>query len=43
MQFRDALECHHFRFDGAEIKNGKLNEICIMCDKCKNYITLGVD
>lgn len=43
VQFRDNLETEQFRYDGAEIKNGKLKEFRICCDKCRNHITLGVD
>ena len=43
LQLRDNLEAKQFRWDGAEIKNGKVAEFRICCDKCKNWITLGVD
>ena len=43
LQLRDNLETEQFRYDGAEIKNGKVEEFRICCDKCKNWITLGVD
>lgn len=43
IQFRDWLETQQFHYDGAEIKNGKLIEIRIRCDKCKNWSTLGID
>lgn len=42
-QFRDYLETQRFYLDKAEIKNGKLKEFTIECDKCRRYITLGVD
>lgn len=42
-QLRDNLETMRFRYDGAEIKNGKLQDIRFMCDKCKNWITLEVN
>ena len=44
LQLRDNLETKQFRYDGAEIKNGTVvAEFRICCDKCKNWITLGVD
>lgn len=43
IQFRDWLETRQFRYDGAEIRAGKLKEFCIKCEKCKAWITLGVD
>lgn len=43
LQLRDNLETKMFRYDGAEIKDGKLKELRICCDKCHNWITLGVD
>lgn len=43
MQLRDWLENRQFHYDGADIKDGKLKEIRITCDKCRNWITLGVD
>lgn len=39
----ENLETKQFRYDGVEIKNGKVEEFRISCDKCKNWITLGVD
>lgn len=42
-QLRDMLETQQFHYDGAEIKNNKLEEIRISCDKCRNHITLGVN
>lgn len=43
IQFRDWLETKQFHYDGAEIEHGKLKEICIQCDKCKNWSTFGMD
>lgn len=43
MQLRDLLENRQFYYDGAEIIDGKLKEIAIACDKCKNRIILGID
>lgn len=39
LQLRDNLEKEKFRYDGAE--DGKEFRIC--CDKCHNWITLGVE
>ena len=43
LQLRDNLETRQFRYDGADIKNGELKEFRISCDKCRNWISLGVD
>lgn len=44
LQLRDNLETQDFRFDGAEYdKNSKVKEFRICCNKCNNYISLGVD
>jgi hypothetical protein len=43
LQLRDNLETKQFSYDGAEIKNGKVEEFRICCDKCKNWISFGVD
>lgn len=43
LQLRDGLETQYFHYDGAEIKNGKLTEVRISCDKCKNWIVMSVD
>ena len=44
LQLRDNLETKDFRFDGAEYdNNNKVRGFCIYCNKCKNYIYLGVD
>jgi hypothetical protein len=43
LQLRDNLETKQFHNDGAEIKDGKVKELRISCDKCRNWITLGVD
>lgn len=44
IQLRDKLETQEFRFGGAEYdKNSKVKEFRVCCDKCKNYILLGVD
>lgn len=43
MQLRDYLQRHQFSYDGEEIRDGKLKEIRIKCEKCKNWITLGLD
>ena len=43
MQLRDWFENRQFHYDGAEVKDGKLKEFGITCDKCKNWIILGVD
>ena len=43
LQLRDNLEKKQFRFDSAEIKGGKVEEFRICCDKCRNWITLGVN
>lgn len=43
LQLRDNLETKQFRYDNAEIKNGKVEEFRICCDKCNNWITLGVN
>ena len=43
LQLRDNLETKQFRYDGAEITDGKVKEFRICCDKCKNWITFGVD
>lgn len=43
IQLRDNLETKRFRYDGAIIEDGKVKEFRICCDKCKNWITLGVD
>jgi len=40
---RDNLETKRFRYNGAELVNGKVKVFHICCDKCKNWITLGVD
>lgn len=42
-QLRDMLEKQRFHYVGAKIKDSKLEEIQISCDKCRNHITLGVD
>ena len=42
-QLRDHLNAKQFRLTSFEIKNGTLREFKIECDKCKRYITLGVD
>ena len=44
LQLRDTLETRNFRFDGAEYdENSKVCEFLICCNKCRNYILLGVD
>ena len=43
LQLRDNLDTQQFHYDGAEIKNGKVEEFRISCDKCKNWIAIGVD
>ena len=43
VQFRDNLEAEQFRYDGAKINDGKLEEIRICCDKCGNDMILGMD
>lgn len=43
MQLRDYLQRYQFSYDGEEIRDGKLKEIRIKCEKCKNWITLGLD
>lgn len=43
IQLRDRLENQHFQYDGDEISAGKLKEFRIKCNKCKKWITLGVD
>lgn len=43
LQMRDKLSTKQFHYDGADIKDGKLKEIRITCDKCNNWITLGLD
>lgn len=43
IQFRDSLETRQFYYDGVGISDGKLKEIRIKCDKCKNMIILGGD
>ncbi len=43
LQLRDNLEAQQFRYDGADIKSGTVKEFRICCDKCKNWITIGVD
>lgn len=43
IQLRDCLENQQFYYDGEEIKAGKLKELRIRCDKCRNWITLGFD
>ena len=43
LQFRDNLETEEFRYDGAVIKDGELKEFRICCDRCHNWVTLGVD
>lgn len=43
MQLRDNLQRHQFSYEGEEIKDGKLKEIRIKCEKCKNWIILGLD
>jgi len=43
LQLRDYLESKEFHYDGAKIIDGKLEEFRISCDKCGNWIDLGVD
>lgn len=43
LQLRDNLETSQFRYDGAEINNGEPKEFRIYCEKCKNWISLGID
>ena len=43
LQLRDNLETMKFRYDGEVIKNGKIEEFSISCDKCRNRITFGVN
>lgn len=43
LQLRDNLETMQFRYGGAEIKNGKVEEFRICCDKCNNWIILVVN
>lgn len=43
MQLRDYLQRRQFSYDSEEIRDGKLKEIRIKCEKCKNWITLGLD
>ena len=43
IQLRDNLETNGFRYDYAEIKNGKVKEFRICCDRCHNIVFLGVD
>lgn len=44
LQLRDNLETQSFRYNGAKYDiNNKVKELLICCDKCKNYIYLGLD
>lgn len=44
LQLRDNLEIKGFRFENIKYdKNSKVKEFQLCCDKCKNYISLGVD
>lgn len=43
VQFRDNLETQQFRYDEAAIKDDKLKEMRVCCDKCRNYMILGMD
>lgn len=43
LQLRDNLEPEQFRYAGAEITEGKVKEFRICCDRCRNWIVLGVD
>ena len=43
LQLRDNLETHDFRFDGAEIEGKKLKEFRIVCGRCRNFVSLGVE
>lgn len=42
-QLRDYLESKQFRFEKAIDIDSKLVEFRLLCEKCKNHITLGVD
>ncbi len=42
-QLRDNLETNSFRVGGWKLKNGTVQEFCLICDKCRNQVTLGVD
>lgn len=42
-QFREYLETKQFHLGKTEIKNGELKEFTIECDKCRRYITLGIN
>lgn len=42
IQFRDRLEQKNFHYED-DTKSGYTKEFRIMCDKCKCWITLGVD
>ncbi len=42
-QLRDNVETKNFHYDVSEIVNGKLKEMRISCDNCKNWVTLGLD
>ena len=43
MQFRDYLQRYQFSYDVEEAKSGKVKKIRIKCEKCKNWIVLGLD
>ena len=43
LQLRDNLETKKFRYDGGTTKDGKVEGFRISCDKCKNWIDIGVD
>lgn len=42
-QLRDNLEANSFRITDFEMKNGKPKEVKMYCEKCKTYVSLGLD
>ena len=43
VQMKDYLETKEFHYDGEIYRDGKLSEIRITCDKCRNWVCIGVD
>ena len=45
LQLRDNLEVGGFRYSSSDtkIKDGRLEEITIQCEECRDYLCLGMD
>lgn len=43
VQLRDCLELKQFHYDGMKLQEGDVKELQISCDKCRNWVVLGID